>query len=80
MLRELAGEAGLSQHELARRTGRDVSWVNRRLKLLDALSEELLEAAFTSAGHRSGVPRSIGVLEVGTPSGSEALRTSTVAA
>ena len=44
LLRELAGDAGLSQHELARRTGRDVSWVNRRLKLLSALSEELLEA------------------------------------
>ena len=44
LLRELASGAGLSQHELARRTGRDVSWVNRRLKLLSALSEELLEA------------------------------------
>lgn len=44
LLRELASDTGLSQHELARRTGRDVSWVNRRLKLLSALSEELLEA------------------------------------
>ena len=44
LLRELASTSGLSQHELARRTGRDVSWVNRRLKLLSALSEELLEA------------------------------------
>lgn len=44
LLRELANDTGLSQHELARRTGRDVSWVSRRLKLLSALSEELLEA------------------------------------
>jgi len=44
LLRELANDSGLSQHELARRTGRDVSWVNRRLQLLSALSEELLEA------------------------------------
>ena len=44
MLRALATDYGLSQHELARRTGRDVSWVNRRLKLLSSLSETLLEA------------------------------------
>ena len=44
LLRELANDTGVSQHELARRTGRDVSWVSRRLKLLSALSEELLEA------------------------------------
>jgi len=44
VLRALAADYGLSQHELARRTGRDVSWVNRRLKLLSALSEELLQA------------------------------------
>ncbi len=44
MLRALATDYGLSQHELARRTGRDVSWVNRRLKLLSMLSETLLEA------------------------------------
>lgn len=44
LLRELAEDSGLSQHELARRTGRDVSWVNRRLTLLNALSEELLAA------------------------------------
>ncbi len=44
LLRELAEDSGLSQHELARRTGRDVSWVNRRLTLLSALSEELLAA------------------------------------
>jgi len=44
LLRELASDTGLSQHELARRTGRDASWVCRRLKLLSALSEEVLEA------------------------------------
>jgi transcriptional regulator with XRE-family HTH domain len=44
LLRELAEDGGLSQHELARRTGRDVSWVNRRLTLLSTLSEELLAA------------------------------------
>jgi len=44
LLRELAHDIGLSQHELARRTGRDVSWVSRRLQLLSVLSEELLEA------------------------------------
>lgn len=44
LLRELAKDSALSQHELARRTGRDASWVNRRLQLLSALSEELLEA------------------------------------
>ena len=44
LLRELVTEAGLSQHELARRTGRDVSWVNRRLALVNTLTEELLDA------------------------------------
>ena len=44
LLRELATGYGLSQHQLARRTGRDVSWVSRRLKLLSALPDELLEA------------------------------------
>ena len=43
-LHALTTDYGLSQHELARRSGRDVSWVNRRLKLLGALSDELLEA------------------------------------
>lgn len=42
-LRELAG-LGLSQRELARRSGRDVSWVSRRLALLSQLSEEVLHA------------------------------------
>ena len=44
LVRELTGVLGLSQHAVAQRTGRDVSWVNRRLKLVESLSEELLEA------------------------------------
>ena len=43
-LRELTQSFGLSQHEIARRCGRDVSWVNRRLQLLSALSEKALAA------------------------------------
>ena len=44
MVRELTAVLGLSQHAVAQRIGRDVSWVNRRLRLLDSLTEELLEA------------------------------------
>lgn len=44
LLRELISGASLSQHEVARRCGRDVSWVNRRLQLLGGLSDALLEA------------------------------------
>lgn len=44
MLRELASSFALSQRELARRSGRDVSWVQRRLQLVSALPEPLLEA------------------------------------
>jgi len=49
LLQTLTTEHGLSQHELARRTGRDVSWVSRRLKLLGSLSGELLEAVCAGA-------------------------------
>jgi ParB-like chromosome segregation protein Spo0J len=35
---------GLSQHDLARRSGRDVSWVSRRLALLSALPDAALAA------------------------------------
>jgi ParB-like chromosome segregation protein Spo0J len=42
-LRELQGQ-GLSQRELAQRSGRDVSWVSRRLALLSQLSEGVLQA------------------------------------
>jgi ParB family transcriptional regulator, chromosome partitioning protein len=42
-LRELV-QLGLSQHEVARRSGRDVSWVSRRLQLLAGLPEVALVA------------------------------------
>jgi ParB family chromosome partitioning protein len=35
---------GLSQHDLARRCGRDVSWVSRRLQLLSGLPDAALTA------------------------------------
>jgi ParB-like chromosome segregation protein Spo0J len=44
LLRELAQGQGLSQHDLARRCGRDVSWVSRRLALLSALPDAALAA------------------------------------
>jgi len=44
LLRELIQGQGLSQHEVARRCGRDVSWVNRRLQLLCALPDAALAA------------------------------------
>jgi ParB family chromosome partitioning protein len=43
-LRELTQGWGLSQHEVARRCGRDVSWVSRRLQLLSALPDAALVA------------------------------------
>jgi ParB family transcriptional regulator, chromosome partitioning protein len=44
LIRELVHGLGLSQHELARRCGRDVSWVSRRLALLAALPDAALAA------------------------------------
>ena len=44
LLRELVHHQGLSQHELARRSGRDVSWVSRRLQLVCGLPDTLLAA------------------------------------
>jgi len=44
LLRSLIEELGLSQGELARRCGRDVSWVCRRLQLLAGLPESVLGA------------------------------------
>jgi ParB-like chromosome segregation protein Spo0J len=44
LLRSLTQELGLSQLDVARRCGRDESWVNRRLKLLSALPEAALAA------------------------------------
>src|SRR6516164_3409375 len=47
LLRELLVGQGLSQHELARRCGHDVSWVNRRLQLLRGLPDSVLTAVCT---------------------------------
>ena len=44
LLRELVHGQGLSEREVARRSGRDVSWVSRRLGLLCALPDALLAA------------------------------------
>ena len=44
LLRELIDAHGLSQREAARHCARDVSWVQRRLVLLGALPEALLQA------------------------------------
>jgi ParB family transcriptional regulator, chromosome partitioning protein len=44
LVRELVQGLGLSQHEVARRCGRDASWVTRRLQLLSALPEAALVA------------------------------------
>jgi ParB family transcriptional regulator, chromosome partitioning protein len=44
LIRELMRGLGLSQHDLARRCGRDVSWVNRRLRLLSGLPDAALSA------------------------------------
>ena len=42
LIRELMQGLGLSQHDLARRCGRDVSWVSRRLQLLSGLPDAAL--------------------------------------
>jgi ParB family transcriptional regulator, chromosome partitioning protein len=44
LIRELMQGLGLSQHDLARRCGRDVSWVSRRLQLLCGLPDAALTA------------------------------------
>lgn len=44
LLRELMDGQGLTQMEIARRSGRDVSWVNRRLGLLTGMPQECLIA------------------------------------
>jgi ParB-like chromosome segregation protein Spo0J len=49
LLRELVEGLGLTQHEVARRSGRDVSWVNRRLGLLTGVPQECLDAVRTGA-------------------------------
>jgi ParB family transcriptional regulator, chromosome partitioning protein len=47
LLRELVQGQGLSQQELARRCGRNVSWVSRRLALLSGLPDAALAAVRT---------------------------------
>jgi ParB family transcriptional regulator, chromosome partitioning protein len=47
LLRELTQGFGLSQLEVARRCGRDDSWVNRRLQLLSSLPAPVLAAVCT---------------------------------
>jgi ParB family chromosome partitioning protein len=44
LVRELMQGMGLSQHDLARRCGRDISWVSRRLQLLSGLPDAALTA------------------------------------
>jgi ParB family transcriptional regulator, chromosome partitioning protein len=44
LIRELMQGLGLSRHDLARRCGRDVSWVSRRLQLLSGLPDAALTA------------------------------------
>lgn len=44
LVRELIQGLGLTQQELARRCGRDASWVSRRLQLLSGLPDALLGA------------------------------------
>ena len=44
LLRELVHGQGLSERDVARRSGRDVSWVSRRLQLICALPDVLLTA------------------------------------
>jgi transcriptional regulator with XRE-family HTH domain len=44
LLRELVQGQGLSQHDVAQRCGRDVSWVSRRLQLLSGLPDAALAA------------------------------------
>ena len=44
IIRELITRFELPQREVARQTGRDVSWVNRRLSLVQGLSEALFTA------------------------------------
>jgi ParB family chromosome partitioning protein len=44
LLRELVQGLGRSQHDVAQRCGRDVSWVSRRLQLLSGLPDAALAA------------------------------------
>src|ERR1700723_1908372 len=54
LLRALVGEHELSRHEVARRSGRDVSWVSRRLQLLSGLPDAALAAVRGGPVSRGG--------------------------
>lgn len=62
LLRELINEEGLTQNELARRCGRDVSWVCRRLQLLSGLPESVLCAVREGALSSWAATRVVGPL------------------
>ena len=49
LVRELVQRLGLSEHEVARGCGRDVSWVSRRLLLVCGLPEPILAAVRSAA-------------------------------
>jgi ParB family transcriptional regulator, chromosome partitioning protein len=55
LLRELVIREGLSQRQLATRTGQDASWVNRRLQLLVGLPDSVLARAICRAGRRAAL-------------------------
>lgn len=44
MIRELCSRFGFSKGQIAKRIGRDISWVSRRLVLIDELPDDLLES------------------------------------
>jgi ParB family transcriptional regulator, chromosome partitioning protein len=44
LVRELVQGLGLSQREVARRSGHDISWVSRRLQLLAGLPDAIVVA------------------------------------
>ena len=75
LMGELMAGLGLSQHEVARRCGRDVSWVSRRLQLISALPDAALEAM--RAGRLSSWASEPGGGAAGT--GQQRARRSTVA-
>jgi ParB family chromosome partitioning protein len=62
LLRGLIDELGLKQGELARRCGRDISWVCRRLQLLSGLPEGVLEAVRAGVLSTWGATRVVGPL------------------
>jgi len=73
LLRELVQGQGLTQHEAARRCGRDVSWVNRRLQLLTGLPETVLGAVKDGVLSVWAATRVFGVLARANSAHAEAL-------